>query len=238
MENKIIIISGKKQSGKSSARAFLTSEISKGYGIDGTYTEWYNPVVNHYSFADELKRLAIELFNLSEKNVYGTNEEKDSPTHIKWSDLPMQGYQLHDLRQELWTINGVYKNFQRQYVTGREFLKIFGTYICRRIYPDCWVLATINKIRKTKQDYAIIDDARFPNEIKLLYNEFKDNCKIIRLERNIFNDSDITETALDDFDFKSLNSVIIDNSNMSIEEKNQTILNKLKENNFYARNTR
>jgi hypothetical protein len=234
MTSKIIIISGKKQSGKSSARGFLTSELSKGYGVDGTYTEWYNPTVVHYSFADELKRIAVNLFGLKEKWVFGTNEEKEEETHIKWSDLPFVGYSLHDLKQELWTVNGVYKNHQRSYLTGREFLKIFGTYICRKIYPDCWVLSTINNIKKNKQDYVIIDDARFPNEISLLYNEFKENCIVIRLQRNTFHDSDITETALDNFDFNAINSIIIDNQSLSIDEKNQILLQKIKENNIYA----
>jgi hypothetical protein len=95
-------------------------------------------------------------------------------------------------------------------------------------------LSTINNIKKNKQDYVIIDDARFPNEISLLYNEFKENCIVIRLQRNTFHDSDITETALDNFDFNAINSIIIDNQSLSIDEKNQILLQKIKENNIYA----
>ena len=47
------------------------------------------PYVKLYSFADELKRICVELFNIPYECVYGTDEQKNQPQeHLLWDNMP------------------------------------------------------------------------------------------------------------------------------------------------------
>ena len=51
------------------------------------YNMW--PFVKLYSFADELKRICIELFNIPYECVFGTDEQKNQPQeHLLWENMP------------------------------------------------------------------------------------------------------------------------------------------------------
>ena len=41
-----------------------------------------------YAFADVLKEFAVDVLGLEHNQVYGTNEEKNSPTHLLWENMP------------------------------------------------------------------------------------------------------------------------------------------------------
>jgi hypothetical protein len=41
-----------------------------------------------YSFADPLKDFCINVFGLSPTQMYGTDDDKNSTTHISWDDMP------------------------------------------------------------------------------------------------------------------------------------------------------
>ena len=47
------------------------------------------PAIRLYSFADALKQdVCINVLGLKWEQCYGTEEEKMSPTHLKWQDMP------------------------------------------------------------------------------------------------------------------------------------------------------
>ena len=50
------------------------------------YNMWQH--VKLYSFADGLKRLCMEFFDLSIEQTHGTNDQKNTNTQIKWNNLP------------------------------------------------------------------------------------------------------------------------------------------------------
>lgn len=178
-----------------------------GYGIlditrkDSAYVEYAEkqlwPYIKIYHFADILKELSIILFGLSEKQVYGTNEDKNTITNIKWENVPLN-------------------NGKSGFMTSREFLQYFGTVIVRRIYPDAWINSTLNRVIKEDPEIAIIPDVRFPNEIQ----KIKDNDGIIiRLTRNIYDDKDESETMLDQNNYDWSNfDFIIDNNSGSLDD--------------------
>lgn len=98
--------------------------------------------------------------------------------------------------------------------TGRSILQKVGTDIVRRKEPDFWVKHVIEVINlfKDEFDYALIPDARFPNEIDIPRVAFKchpDSFTHIRVIRPNF-DNGLTEeqkrhpseTALDEYDVK------------------------------------
>ena len=104
-----------------------------------------------YAFADVLKEFAVDVLGLEYNQVYGTNEEKNSPTHLLWENMPTGN--------------------NKGPMTGREVLQYFGSDICRKMYENIWFDACIRRIRKDNPELALISDVRFPNEIKGVQNE-------------------------------------------------------------------
>ena len=92
------------------------------------------PYVKSYSFADPLKTIATELFNIPHKNVYGTNKDKNQKIkHLKWCNMPT------------WRNSKLLDS-----MTAREFLQYLGTDIMRKIWEPVWCSGTINKIIKAR----------------------------------------------------------------------------------------
>lgn len=190
-----------------------------GYGIfdvtrkDNTFIDYAErdlwPYIKVYHFADPLKEMAVNLFGLNPENVYGSNDQKNEKTDIRWEDMPDN------------TSNKEGK------MTYREFLEHFGTKIIRKIKNNAWSEYTLKKIILEQSEIAIVPDVRFPNEVKAI----KDNGGIvIRLTRNIFNSDSESECALDSEKFPWSNfDMVIDNHNMTLE----VLCNELKNNPFW-----
>ena len=123
-----------------------------------------------YAFADVLKEFAIDVLGLEHNQVYGTNEEKNSPTHLLWENMPTGNNEGP--------------------MTGREVLQYFGSDICRKMYENIWFDACIRRIKKDKPELALISDVRFPNEIKGVQ---KEGGVVFGLPRDLFNDSHKSE---------------------------------------------
>lgn len=92
--------------------------------------------------------------------------------------------------------------------SGRHLLQYIGTEIFRNYDPDYWVkeIVTLLKVFSSAEmfDYAIITDARFPNEIQGLISNFETFAfKINRknFKSNLTQDAQkhLSETALNDF---------------------------------------
>ena len=120
-----------------------------------------------YAFADVLKEFAVDVLGLEHNQVYGTNEEKNSPTHLLWENMPTGN--------------------NKGPMTGREVLQYFGSDICRKMYENIWFDACIRRIRKDNPDLALISDVRFPNEIKCVQDE---GGIVFGLPRDIVNGKD------------------------------------------------
>lgn len=172
--------------------------------------------IKPYNFADHLKSFCSDVLGLTFEQVHGSDKDKNSKTKIKWENLPYY---------DLWTANLPSKEKPRGYMTAREVMQKFGD-IIRSIKSDAWCFSTINRIQKERSDLAIIGDLRFSNELKAVHDA---GGKVIRLLRNsdsLGEDSHESEIALvncQDFDY------IIDNRDISINEKNNRILNVLQE---------
>ena len=120
-----------------------------------------------YAFADVLKEFAVDVLGLEYDQVYGNNQEKNSPTHLLWENMPTGN--------------------NKGPMTGREVLQYFGSDICRKMYENIWFDACIRRIRKDKPELALISDVRFPNEIKGVQNE---GGVVFGLPRDIVNGKD------------------------------------------------
>ncbi len=249
---KILVLSGKKQSGKTSGNNFIhgyvlreigvfedfgvhhgtgdlvvpTAERNAGGTFDKTkgffsfgedrvltepyYVEWAQthvwPYIKRYSFADTLKRQAIELFNLTVDQCYGSDEDKNSPTTVKWKYVS-RVLGVTKTRKVMKELGLPYRKNEgdvlESFMTVRQFLQVYGTDICRAINPDCWLDATIGRVLEEKVPISIIDDGRFPNEIDKVYaleDKYNVEVKSIRFLRKLFDDDHASETALDNYD--------------------------------------
>jgi hypothetical protein len=192
---KILAFSGRKQSGKSTSGEYLQSLI---YSIDPKID------VRTYSFADPLKKnICIDLLGLTNAQCYGTDEDKNSCTSLFWENMPGYTGQLTGL------------------MTAREVMEYVGTKMFRRMKDKIWVEATLNTIQKDNPDFALLLDNRFPNEVDPILDI---GGYVIRLTRNPFDSSAEPEVALDpeQYDWTKF-SCIIDNRDISIEQKNNLI---------------
>lgn len=207
---KIIAFSGRKQSGKSTGGEYIQSIIAKN-NLPVTF--------KLYSFADPLKQdICMNLLGLTYDQCYGTDEDKNSLTTIKYTDMP--DYDIS------WRFTNEYDS--SGYMTARQVMERVGTNIFRKLKNNIWVDATMSKIKRENYDLAIILDNRFPNEVDSV---LQNDGIVIRLTRNLFNSNADAEKALDpdNYDWTKF-SLVIDNHNMSIEEKNSVLFNFLKQN--------
>lgn len=196
-----IAFSGKKQVGKDTATAIAVELLEKrGYRVAVT------------AFAEELKNIAINVIGISRDLVYGSNDDKENLTHVKWDKFPL------DIRIK-YALVKPHEDWPRKgFMTVREVLQVIGTDIFRdMIDPNVWSNAPFNKKRQNI-DVVIITDCRFPNE-KVVTE--KRGGLVIRLERATgFQDDHYSETALDGehFDVTYDNNGTLEDLKKFIEE--------------------
>lgn len=208
---KFIGISGKKQTGKDSSAKFIRQILRyKNFSSDTT------------SFAEPLKEICVDVLGLAHKDVYGTNEQKDSLSHIKWDGFPEE-IRIKYANNYIMCRDGVADPIPRNgYMTNREVLQVMGTDIFRSIYNDVWARAPFRKI--WEYDVVIFSDVRFPNE-KLAIEE--NGGIVLRLERDTgLEDTHASETALDNtiFEHKYVNNGSLEDLNNFLKTWTTTYL--------------
>jgi hypothetical protein len=234
MGQAIIGISGKKQAGKTTLAEYLRAWhycrhvkntvvqeddgkiwITDEYGVK--YPEqihdedWADYAVHLTSFADPLKNFLIEVMGLSHEQCYGSNEDKETPTKYSWERLPLS------IREEFQIRCGP--------MSARHLMQVWGTNIMRRMFSDTiWVDATLRQAGKLSSQIIIIPDVRFASEIHAIMR-----CSqgyVIRLLRSVFQDGHASETELDKFDFSQYGNkaLVINNQNLSIQQKNKQVI--------------
>ncbi len=193
---------------------------------DEDFTTWASnvmwPYVKPYAFADSLKWIAMTVFNIDSKLLYGTDEEKNQPTHIKWKDMCqfLSPKQVASIKK-----SEKYDKF----MTVREFLQYFGTNVCRVLDDECWTRKCFSDILSEGSELAIIQDCRFANEVHASY-KLKEiygvDVKVVKLLRSGEFDIHESENGLKGIADTSYD-LVIDNEHMTIKEKNQEILDAL-----------
>ena len=181
----------------------LTKIDTSDYIINQVYNK-ISPVAKIYSFADPLKQdICMNILGLTYDQCYGSDEDKNQLTDLVWPD--------ENNRQ----------------MSARDVMQYIGTDIFRKVKPNVWVDATINRIKRDNPKIAIITDCRFPNEVQAIKNN---GGKIVRLTKDPFQSDHISETILDSnvYDWSNFD-YIIDNSNMTILEQCLSLNNQIKE---------
>lgn len=238
---KIIAFSGKKQSGKNTCANFIYSKylgnlnIAKKINLNEkgeiVVSDLYNkkeyagpfnpcttnsndyiitkclntlaPYIKLYSFADPLKQdICMNILGLTYDQCYGADDKKNELVDCYWPDKKTQ-------------------------MTAREVMQYIGTDMLRSIKQRVWTDAMIAKIHRDQPQIAIITDCRFPNEVECIQ---KNNGVVVRLTRNIYNSSHISEQILDKdkYDWNKFD-YIIDNREIDIYNQSLEVDKILKE---------
>ncbi len=183
---------------------------------------YLDPYIKCYSFADTLKQdVCVNVLGLTREQCYGTDEQKNSATHLKWEDMPgvatADVWNTIDGKKTLDSLGMTYH--APGTMTAREVMQYVGTEVFRKMYHNVWADATIRRIEIEQPLVALITDCRFPNEVEAIQ---KAGGKVMRLTRDIYEGQDQhpSETALDkdEFDWSKFDWVI-DNHKMNLLEQ-------------------
>lgn len=159
--------------------------------------KFVHPFIKIFSTAEPLKNHIVEFFGIDEKLVWGSQEDKNQTTHLRWENMPDK------------------PKGKSGFMTVRDCLEFLGTNILRKIDNDCHVKALVKSITSSSTAYCLVDDVRFPNEVEALQ---KIGAKVIRLTKTTEEaaaNMHISNTALDNyknFDY------ILDNQDISMDE--------------------
>ncbi|MFA5760032.1 MAG: hypothetical protein WC942_11870 [Clostridia bacterium] len=250
MPKRIIVFSGKKQSGKSTGAKYLFvqifNEIMRGRQLDNhvraefvkSGTRHIVSIIDgntptHYDFDyqnDEILKLydtcGIRVWSFADLlksfciSCFGIDEMQCYGTDQDKNESIHINWQDIANVLDLETLSIDFNSYNKK-LTARQFLVLFGTHICRAIDPNCWARGLYNTIQASKYKYNLITDARFPNEVTL---GTEIGAKCIRLLRDPYNGTgkDEAEVALDHFPLGEY-SFVVNNKMLSIEDKNREL---------------
>ena len=238
---KILGISGKKQSGKTTIGNFLfgCSMLSLELVEYAVIDKQGNLIVPYDSGNGDTKPCVFpvssrhpNMVSYMQENIWQDVKVYSFADNLKELCMNILGltyeqcYGTDEEKNSPTDINlsdAVFDTMRNRKMTAREVMQYVGTDFFRRICPNVWVDSTIRKILNEKPKLAIIVDCRFPNEVEGVQ---KNGGKVVRLTRNIFGNEDqhASETALDSY---SKFDAIINNQEMSVAEQNEFIYNQL-----------
>lgn len=237
--NYIISLSGKKSSGKNTVAKFIRSYFAK-----NVYKTDVDRCTSEFSFADELKEFCINVLGLRKEQCYGNEEDKNTLTNYSWEiapsflrwkfderntklilDLTLKSKMTSDdLKHYYYRQVSLESGFHKTgLMTAREIMKIFGTDLIRDTFGNIWAESTIRRISRYNFPVSLITDNRFPSEVSTVLREPKGF--VIRLTRYIHTD-DIhdSEIALDNFNWDKNRCFVLDNSSMTEEQQNTSLI--------------
>ena len=169
--------------------------------VENLFNNELGKFIKLYSFAEKLKRMAIDVLGLKEEWVFGTDKQKNTLTDIKWEDMPGSAT-------------------KKGRMTAREVLQVVGTDFFRSIYKNVWVDSCLRQIKEDDSELALISDVRFENEILAIQ---KAGGFVIGLKRNPSKKKDKhpSETAIEKC--IDLCDATIDNQSLTIPQQNEQI---------------
>jgi hypothetical protein len=182
-----IALSGKKQCGKNTAAEIIQRLLGP-----------YNMSSEVVAFADIIKDISINILGFDRDLVYGSDEDKNTMTHIRWDNFPME-IRLRYSRDKPSLVADLTQRTPRSgNMTIREVLQVMGTDVFRQMFfQDIWAQAPFRK--QYSQDVVLLADCRFPNEKEATEGN---GGIVIRLERDTgMIDKHPSETALDGYQF-------------------------------------
>lgn len=177
-------------------------------------TEMVWPHVKMYSFADALKWILVNLYGVSHTHLFGTQEQKNELSNIKWE-------QFAGLINKKDGPKGI-KN--EDLLTYRQVMQYFAD-ILRAVDGKCFIYNTLRDLEMEQVPTSIVVDIRREDEVDAVINA---GGKVFYLLRTSGVDEHKMENGLASVD-QSKFAFIIDNRDLTIHAKNIAIENNLKE---------
>jgi hypothetical protein len=242
---KILLLSGCKQAGKTTLANFLQGRKLKELELVTDFR--VSSETNGKLFVRYPNKNYFEKLDFEKQRNFVTEELKPYIYRYSWADelkqlcmdtLGLTFEQCYGTESEKNTFCPRYhwKNMpglsETEYkdrtgpMTAREIMQYVGTNIFRKIDEDIWVNKGLKRIEEDGSDMAVNMDTRFPNEIFI--SKLKKKAKVIRLTRRLHSqesDKSESENALnkDVFDWANFDA-ILDNAHMTIEESCASLL--------------
>lgn len=154
------------------------------------------PFIKKFSHATPLKEFCVNVLGLNPAHVYGSQEDKNNLTHLKWEDMPT-------------------KTKKTGFMTVREVMEYFGTEIVRKMYSRAWAKASIKSILSFGSLVGVNDDTRFIDEVEEIQAV---GGKVIRLTLVTEESAKNTHRSNVELDNYDKFDAVIDNQNMTMQE--------------------
>jgi hypothetical protein len=121
-----IALSGKKQTGKDTVTSYAVDLLKNQTNYEIGVT----------AFAESLKETAIGVLGLPRELVYGTNDDKETKTHIMWDSFP-DSIRIKYSKEIEYQAFGMVPRMGP--MTIREVLQVMGTDVFREMFEsDVW----------------------------------------------------------------------------------------------------
>jgi len=174
------------------------------------------PHVKIYNFAELLKFIAINMYGLTEAQVYGSSEDKESPT-------------AYTYRQLKAIVPGKYfpKNISNldEKVIARKFVQYLAD-VLRELNDNCFLDPIMKQISVEQVPLSLIGDVRRIAEVKRIQEA---GGKVIFLNRSGEKDNHRIENEFAEIeDKRSFFDIVIDSQDMTVAQKNLEIATELK----------
>ena len=179
--------------------------------------------IRMYALADSLKEVAVNVLGLSHEQAYGTDEDKNTHTDIRWEDMPgiitpselkKKGFTKKQAQSLGLTVHASGK------MTAREVLQYVGTDVFRKINSNVWLDSLFRRIEEEGPELALVSDVRFENEIKGIQ---KQGGFVVGLNRDPYQNEDRHASETQVGKCLDLCDCIVENSDLSISEQNEQI---------------
>lgn len=207
MSNLIILgISGRKGSGKTTTIKYILGHEDRN---DKAYF--------HLSIVEAFKRFCVDVLGLTDEQVNGTNEDKESTVeHLLWENFP--------IKQSIQGRTGP--------MTARNVMEYWATDIVKAACEDTASKALMKQIAtlykswldldETRDMVILIDSVRFPSDVVNIQNS---GGRVLRLTRDPYRSTNVCETSLD----KGVFDKVLANDNISEDEQRRQLTPWLKE---------
>src|SRR6185369_17260614 len=150
---RIIGFSGKKQSGKDTLGNFICRNAMELFGPKKIESKAYGEIQTHPSvlktaFADKLKEFCMEYLGLTHQQCYGSDEDKNTPSIIRWKDVPDFYEKRLDIEDKLRSQKRPLDDF----MTAREVLQQAGSNWFRRMRDSIWCDLLKTRVTSSNED--------------------------------------------------------------------------------------
>jgi hypothetical protein len=191
--------------------------------VEALFEEELSDYIRIYGLADSLKEMAISILGLERSQVFGTDEEKNSVTSLRWEDMPAvvtpEELKEKGIENKDATKLGLLVH-EGGLMTAREVLQYVGTDVFRKMNSNVWLDTLLSKIERDSPEVALVCDVRFENEIKTLQ---ENEGFVIGLTRDPYKQSDKHASELEIEKCLRACDFVLDNSNLAIAEQNEKI---------------